>query len=97
MDDNGASLVKKRWELLYQARRSFCQEWFGGRADVIFAQAELIRLNTHLGPFQSLDICMQVEAEFPGRVQEIVEKAIEHPSGILSGMMSIITMERIRA
>lgn len=96
MDDNGVSKIQKRWDLHYKARRAFCQEWFGGRADTIFAQAEVIRLNTHIGPFQSLDICMQIEAEFPGKVEEFIERAMGVPSGVIQGLMSVITLERLR-
>lgn len=66
------------------------------RADAIMLAAERLK---HLGggsvgSIQSIDLCVQIEEEFPGRVQEFVEEAYKHPDGMLVGLGQYIKYQR---
>lgn len=89
----GAKELRK-WAYQYAERKAFCHEYFGGRADAIMAHAKQFATDTSAGPIQSLDICMQVEAEFPGRLEEFLDKAREHPNGALVGLGQYIRYVR---
>ena len=74
------------WAHNYAKRRAFCHEFFEGRSDIVIEQSVILSDTEETGRIQSLDICMQVEAEFPGKVEEIMDRAGEHPNGRLVGL-----------
>ena len=74
------------WAHNYAKRRAFCHEYFGGRSDAIIAQSVIFSDTAETGRIQALDICMQIETEFPGRVEEIMDRAGLHPNGRIVGL-----------
>lgn len=83
------------WAKEYARHKVFCIDYFEGRADIIIQQSQIITSLTNMGPIQALDICMQVEAEFRGRVEEFVGRALQHPQGFIIGMSQYITYRRV--
>lgn len=88
------SMKVAAWALEYQVHIKLCQEFFETRADVIVSESKKISNVTTLGPIQAIDICMQIEAEFPKRLEEVLERADQHPNGILIGLVQFITYLR---
>jgi hypothetical protein len=86
--------ARRRWAFNYAQHKAFCIEYFEGRADTIFEQAKLMQEQTMLGPIEALDICMQIEAEFPKRVEEFVDRSGEHPGGRIIGLIQYMTHVR---
>jgi hypothetical protein len=82
------------WAREYAQHKAICHEFFEGRADTVIEQAKILAEHTEAGAIGSLDICMQVEAEFPGRIEEFVSKSEEHPQGRLIGLMQYISYIR---
>ncbi len=76
----------KLWARNYGKRKAFCHEFFEGRSDMVIEQSTILAKTEGLGHIQCLDICMQVEAEFPGRIEEVMDKAGEHPNGRIVGL-----------
>lgn len=76
----------KLWAFNYGKRKAFCHEFFEGRSDTVIEQSVILAKTEGLGHIQCLDVCMQIEAEFPGRVEEIMDRAGEHPNGRLPGL-----------
>ncbi len=74
------------WARNYAKRKAFCHEFFEGRSDIVIEQSAIFSKEANVGSIQALDICMQVEAEFPGRIEEAVDRAGEHPNGRIVGM-----------
>lgn len=66
------------------------------RSDAILLAAERLKhlAKDRIGSLQSIDICVQIEEEFPGRVQEFVEEAYKHPNGVLHGLGQYIRYQR---
>jgi len=83
--------ARRLWALNYSKHIEFCQEFFEGRADIVMDQGKLLSSETSLGQIESLDICMQIEAEFPGRVEEFVDRSGEHPGGRIIGLIQYMT------
>ncbi len=77
---------KALWARNYAKRRAFNQEFFGGRGDTILEQSKILTKESEVGPIAALDLCMQIEAEFPNRVEEVIDRAGEHPNGRLPGI-----------
>lgn len=87
----GVSKEMWNWAQQYAQHLAFCHEYFGGKADNIITQSKRLASESPLGNIQALDVCMQIEAEFPGRIEEIVESSFEHPQGALIGLSQYIT------
>jgi len=94
IDGNGAKSHKQRireWAAIYAQHKAFCYEHFqDGRADTIIAEAKHMAKVTTLGAIQALDLCMQIEMEFPKRLAEVLDRAREHPNGELVGIAQYI-------
>lgn len=80
----------KEWAYTLAEHKIFCYEYFGGRADTVIEYSEKLKEDTELGSIQMLDICMQIEAEFPNRIEEIYDRAQLHPNGMLIGLSQYI-------
>jgi len=83
-----------KWAQTFAQHKAFCHEYFGGRADLVIEQARLLQEESAVGPTACLDLCMQIEAEFPGRIEEFIGRSEEHPQGRIIGLMQYIVHVR---
>lgn len=83
-----------KWASEYSKHLALCRDFFEGRADAVIEAGKDLYETTNLGAISALDICMQVEAEFPKRVEEFYEQASRHPQGAVIGMMQYIAHVR---
>lgn len=91
---NGMS-PEELWRRQYTMHLQFCHNQFESRAETVIQQSKVVSGLTHLGPIQALDVCMQVEAEFPGRVQEFIGRAFLIPGfGFVSALIGLIQQAR---
>lgn len=82
------------WARTFAKHKALCHEFFGGRSDAIIEQSKLLSKNTTLGPIEALDLCMQIEVEFPNRIEEFLDRSGLHPNGRLVGLQQYITHVR---
>ena len=97
-----ADMLKRAADLQIWKKQLFghldlCYEYFPEkRADIIVEQAKILKDRSTAGAIQTLDICMQIEEEFPGRIEEFVTEAQRHPQGPLIGLSQYIRYQRNR-
>lgn len=76
-----------------------CYNTFQERGDKVYDASKELTIKSPMGAIQSLNICMQIEAEFPGRLEECLERAdmVANFSGcgIMNGLISAIRYMRI--
>lgn len=84
-------------------RREVAEITFGPRAPEVEATAMVLHERSTMNLLPSFEICMQIEDEFPGRVEEIVArslKLIEETDGMVGSvpqaLMQVILTERHR-
>lgn len=67
---------EQRWAETLTFHRGFALNYFGDiRGQVIIDYSERMARETSYGPIGCLDVLMQIEAEFPGKLEEVYEKA----------------------
>jgi len=94
--------LARRYYNVIQNRREIAVAQFGtARANEVFAAGRRFFMVAGIGPLNALEIAMQVELEFHGRVAEIITEAIRiaGSSGVdvKRALIGILILERSRA
>ncbi len=85
-----------KWARMLHEQIEISKETFQERHDAVYESSKFLSDNAVAGPIQALNICMQIEMEFPGRIEEFVERSQKSRMGMLYGLMILIRLERLR-
>ena len=68
------------------------------RADAVVRSAKKLKdfSDGKVGAIAAVDLCVQIEEEFPGRIDEFIEEATKHPNGVLHGLGQYVRYQRAR-
>lgn len=92
--------MKKRvmqWAEELQLQIEISKETFQDRHNAVYDTSKHLSEISSAGPIQALNICMQIEDEFPGKVEEFVARAEESKGGVLFGLQAMIAAYRLRS
>ena len=90
---------RQRWTNVIESRLQLIEDEFDGpRGESVVAAGEAIFHGTSLNPLNALEIAIQIEKEFGGAVQEVVQEAVDKaklfPTGLLACLAGCIEMRR---
>ncbi len=83
-----------------EQRREVCKVEFGSRTNAVFDAGRYIFEDSPIGPLNSLELAMQIEREFPGQVETILNEAeqfVDDQPSLSKRLILVILVWRLRA